>query len=289
MALNDEQIEALLKKAPNEITQQERMQIINYRMKKIKYKIAVISGKGGVGKSTIAVNLAMGLATRKKAVGLMDLDITGPNVARMTATEGMRPEVNSEHKSFIPVNGPLNVKIMSMAFLLASSDDPVIWRGPMKMGLVRQFLGEGEWGALDYLVIDLPPGTGDEILDILQLIPDAYVLIVTTPQDVALLDSRKTAVMAKTMQHEILGFIENMSGFICPKCKEFTPIFGQGGTDKASVELDVEILGKIPIETEIRIGGDMGTPFLIQYPDSASAKEFNKILDKIQKYVEEGK
>lgn len=286
MEVSDEIIEELLKKPSNEQTPQERNQIIQYRMKKIKYKIAVISGKGGVGKSTIAVNMAMGLAERKKSVGLMDLDITGPNVSRMTATEGMQPDVNSERKTFIPVNGPLNVKIMSMAFLLASSDDPVIWRGPMKMGLVRQFMGEGEWGELDYLIIDLPPGTGDEILDVLQLIPDAYVVVVTTPQDVSLLDARKTAIMAKTMHHEILGFIENMSGFICPKCGDTFPIFGEGGTDKASVEFGIEVLGKIPIEIDVRIGGDQGTPFLIQYPNSQSAKVMNNILDKIQKYVE---
>ena len=213
-----------LKKTIDEGKQQmldEREQNIRKNMAKIKNKIVVISGKGGVGKTTVSVNLAMSLASVGLRVGLLDVDITGPNVNKMLGiSPEVRPRVDPDAKKFYPVTGPLNMKVMSMAFLMQDSDTPVIWRGPMKMGAVRQFLGDAVWGELDYLICDLPPGTSDETLDILQLIPDENVVVITTPQEVALMDARKTISMAKTMQRNVLGIIENMSGFKCPHCNE---------------------------------------------------------------------
>ncbi|MCP4764591.1 MAG: Mrp/NBP35 family ATP-binding protein [archaeon] len=286
----------------------QRTEIIKSRMAEIKHKIVVMSGKGGVGKTTVAVNLAIKLASIGNSVGILDVDITGPNVPHMLKMEGVRPEVNPEKQTFSPVIGPMNLRVMSMAFLLESQDTPVIWRGPLKMSAIRQFLSEAEWGKLDYMIFDLPPGTSDETLDILQLIDDAGIIIVTTPQDVALLDSRKTVVMSKHMNqpaldkydndlkaHEggfgdkpnkpilrkMLGIVENMSGFKCPHCNEQVELFGMGGGKKATEELNVPFLGKIPFEVDVRIQGDKGIPFIIKYPDSESGKAFEKIVQKV--------
>jgi Mrp family chromosome partitioning ATPase len=259
-------------------------------MSKIKHKLVVCSGKGGVGKTTVAVNLAAALTAQNLSVGILDVDITGPNVPKMLDLNDKRPDIVPGEERFIPVQGPLNLKVMSMAFLIESPDTPVIWRGPLKMRAIRQFISEGEWGDLDYLVIDLPPGTGDETLDILQLIDDAQIVIVTTPQEVALLDSRKTIMMAKQMHRSVVGIVENMAGLIiqCPKCNEQIKIdlFGTGGGLLASQELDVELLGDIPIEPQIRELGDQGLPFILKSPESASAKAFEEIVKKIRKKLE---
>jgi Mrp family chromosome partitioning ATPase len=199
---------------------------------------------------------------------------------------GMRPEVNTETQTFRPVIGPMNLRVMSMAFLLESDDTPVIWRGPMKMGAIRQFLAEAEWGELDYLIFDLPPGTSDETLDIMQLIEDAGIVVVTTPQDVALLDSRKTVVMSKTIGRRMLGIVENMSGYTCPHCGKTVNIFGTGGGEKAAKALKVPFLGRIPFEIDVRIHGDDGLPFIVQNPDSPSAKAFEDVVKKIQTAME---
>ncbi|MFX1259817.1 MAG: Mrp/NBP35 family ATP-binding protein, partial [Promethearchaeota archaeon] len=213
----------------------EQIQRIKENMLKIKNKIVVISGKGGVGKTTVAVNLAVSLASIGLRVGILDVDITGPNVAKMLGINPeIKPKIDVEAKKFYPINGPLNIKVMSMAFLTLSPDEPVIWRGPMKMSAVRQFLGDALWGDLDYLICDLPPGTSDETLDILQLIPDENIIVVSTPQEVALMDARKTIRMSSVMKRNILGIIENMSGFKCPKCGEIIEIFGSGGGEKAA-------------------------------------------------------
>ena len=190
----------------------ERMQNIKENMAKIKHKIVIISGKGGVGKTTVAVNLAMSLASIGLRVGILDVDITGPNVAKMLGiSPELKPSVDPEAKKFYPITGPLNMKVMSMAFLTLNPDEPVIWRGPMKMGAVRQFLGDAVWDELDYLICDLPPGTSDETLDILQLIPDENVIVVTTPQEVALMDARKTIKMSMVMERKVLGIIAGLN------------------------------------------------------------------------------
>ena len=260
---------------------------INENMSKIKHKIVIISGKGGVGKTTVAVNLAMSLGSIGLRVGILDVDITGPNVIKMLGIDpNLKPRVDSEKKRFYPVNGPLNLKVMSMAFLIESSDSPVIWRGPMKMSAVRQFLGEAIWGELDYLICDLPPGTSDETLDILQLIPDENVIVVSTPQEVALMDARKTIKMSQIMKRKVLGLIENMSGFNCPHCGEYIDLYPPGGVEKAAQDFDVQLLGKIPFEIEVSQQGDKGLPFVLKYPESKSAKAFKETVKKIRGLLE---
>ncbi|MHA1282251.1 MAG: Mrp/NBP35 family ATP-binding protein [Promethearchaeota archaeon] len=265
----------------------KRMRDIEENMSKIKHKIVIISGKGGVGKTTVAVNLAISLASYGLRVGILDVDITGPNVNKMLGiSPEIRPRVDPQAQKFYPVDGPLNIKVVSMAFLLQDSDTPVIWRGPMKMGAVRQFLGDAYWGELDYLVCDLPPGTSDETLDILQLIPDENVIVVSTPQEVAVMDARKTIAMAKTMKRNVLGIIENMSGFKCPHCGKHIDLYPPGGGEKAAKDFGIEFLGKIPFEVEVSTQGDQGLPFVLKYPDSESSKAFKAVVNKIREKLE---
>ena len=265
----------------------ELMVNIQKNMEKIKHKIVVISGKGGVGKTTVAVNLAMSLASIGLRVGLLDVDITGPNVTKMLGIKpNVRPQVDPTKEKFYPVLGPLNIKVMSMAFLIENSDSPVIWRGPMKMGAVRQFLGQALWGDLDYLICDLPPGTSDETLDILQLIPKENVVVVSTPQEVALMDARKTIKMAQIMERNILGIIENMSGFKCPHCGSYVDLYPPGGVEKAVEDFNIYLLGKIPFEIEVGIQSDRGLPFIIKNPNNDSAKAFKEVVGKIRSFLE---
>jgi Mrp family chromosome partitioning ATPase len=265
----------------------ERTKNIKKNMEQIKHKVVIISGKGGVGKTTVAINLAMSLASVGLRVGILDVDITGPNVIKMLGVNPeLKPRVDVEAKKFYPVDGPLKMKVMSMAFLTLTPDEPVIWRGPMKMSAVRQFLGDAEWGELDYLICDLPPGTSDETLDILQLIPDENVIVVTTPQEVALMDARKTIKMAMVMERKILGIIENMSGFNCPHCGEFIDLYPPGGADKASTDFNISLLGKIPFETEVSQQSDQGLPFILKYPESKSARAFKETVKKIRNILE---
>jgi len=266
---------------------ERRLEEIKKNMAKIKHKLVIISGKGGVGKTTVAVNLAMSLASLGLRVGILDVDITGPNVTKMLGVDNeLKPRVDKGRNKFYPVTGPLNIRVLSMAFLTENTDTPVIWRGPMKMGAIRQFLGDAEWGELDYIVFDLPPGTSDETLDILQLIPDENVIVVTTPQEVALLDARKTIRMSQIMERNVLGIIENMSGFDCPHCGKHIDLYPPGGAEKAAKDFNVELLGQVPFEIEVGVQGDQGLPFVVKYPDSDSTKAFKEIVEKIRERLE---
>ncbi len=250
---------------------------LNKNLKKIKNKFAVMSGKGGVGKSTIATNLAVGLATQGSRVGLLDVDIHGPNIAKMLKLEGQ--QITTENGVILPIQAMPNLKVMSMAFLLENPDTPVIWRGPVKMGAIRQFLSEVKWGDLDYLIIDLPPGTGDEPLSIAQLIPNmSGALIVTTPQEVALLDSRKSVTFARTLGIPIVGIIENMSGLVCPHCTKGIDLFKHGGGERAARDMSVPFLGSIPIDPAIVSSGDDGKPFVNEEKESPSIRAMESII-----------
>ena len=266
-----------------EETIQEETKLQN-ALGQIKHIIIVMSGKGGVGKSTVSSNLAATLSMQGNQVGIMDVDITGPNIPKMFGVE--KEPIRAENDMLIPVMVPPSLKIMSMAFLLPSPDSPVMWRGPVKMGAIKQFIEDVNWGYLNYLIIDMPPGTGDEALSIVQLIPKADgMVIVTTPQEVALLDSRKSLRFGAETNIPIIGIVENMSGFVCPCCGEVTNIFKSGGGEQAAKELNVQFLGKVPIEPAVADAGDSGMPVVLKYPDSASAKAFESIIDKIVKTV----
>ncbi len=254
-------------------------------MKRIKHKIAVMSGKGGVGKSTVSVNLAMALAMKGKRVGILDMDIHGPNVPKMLGIEGHRLE--AVEGGIGPVLVEPGIKVISMAFLLENPDTPVIWRGPLKYSAMKQFLGDVVWGDLDYLIIDLPPGTGDEHMNVAQLLPESEgAVIVTTPQEVALLDSRKSVKFAETLKMPVIGIVENMSGLICPHCGKKIDLFKSGGGEKAAKEMGIKFLGKIPLEPKIVEDSDAGIPFVVENPDSRSTKAFNEIAENVLKIVE---
>jgi len=262
----------------------EHKQAINAakNLEGIKRRLVVMSNKGGVGKSTVAVNLALGLARKAMRVGLLDIDIHGPCIPKMLGLEEM-PLVG-DGKKIQPVSYTSNLKVVSMGFLIRDKESPVIWRGPLKMKAIQQFLEDVEWGIIDFLIIDSPPGTGDEPLSVAQLIKDIDgVIIVTTPQEVALLDSRKAVNFAKRLNIPVLGIIENMSGFICPHCGKRTDLFKTGGGERAAKQMGVPFLGKIPIEPEIVLSGDEGRPFVWEQRDSQAIKAFSEMVDQIMK------
>ena len=250
---------------------------VSARMGRVKHKIMVASGKGGVGKSTVAVNLARSLQARGFSVGVLDADITGPSTAMLLGVEGER--LSAGPAGIDPVDSR-GVKVISMAFALSDSGSAVVWRGPMKMAAIKQFLSDVSWGDLDYLIIDLPPGTSDEPLSVVQLLADLTgVVIVTTPQEVALLDSRKAVNMAKSMKVPILGIVENMSGLRCPHCGELIEIFKTGGGERAAEELSVPFLGAIPLDPEVAPLGDEGIAFVEK--GTAAMESFEKVVDGI--------
>jgi ATP-binding protein involved in chromosome partitioning len=266
----------------------EQEQRLKQRISKIKHKIAVISGKGGVGKSTVTVNLATAFAMHGYAnrVGILDADIHGPSVPKMLGLKGQRLQALAAGIIF-PVIGPMGVKVVSIDFLLPSDDAPVIWRGPLKMTAIRQFLSDITWGELDFLFVDLPPGTGDEPLSVMQLIPDMDgVVIVTIPSEVSQLVVKKAVTFARQLGVPVMGIIENMSGFICPKCGAEVNIFRTGGGIKIAEELAVPFLGSIPIDPEICMDSDNGKPFIIENPNSPAAKAFAEIVEKIERFLE---
>ena len=246
------------------------------RVPGIRNVIAVASGKGGVGKTTAAVNIACALAKDGAKVGLMDADIYGPNVPLMMGLKELPP---LKDQKLVPAEN-FGVKVISMGFLIKAGD-AVIWRGPMLHGAVNKFLKEVEWGDLDYLIADMPPGTGDVQLSLAQSVSLSGALVVTTPQDVALLDVRKAIAMFEKVKVPVLGVVENMSGFVCSHCGKKTPIFDQGGGEQAARELGLPFLGRIPLAPEVRAGSDTGHPLVLTHPDSPSARAFSEIARKL--------
>jgi ATP-binding protein involved in chromosome partitioning len=258
---------------------------LHQRLGKIRYKIMVMSGKGGVGKSTVAVNLAAVLALDDQKVGILDADIHGPNVPKMWGSNWKPLEGGNE--GIRPVEVFPNVKLISMAFLLPNPDSPVVWRGPIKHTAIKQFLGDVEWGDLDFLIVDLPPGTGDEPLSVVHLIEEVNgAIIVTTPQDVALLDSRKTVNFSRMLKVPVIGIVENMSGLKCPECGHLIPLFKIGGGEKAANDLEVPFLGRVPIDPEVVQKSDSGTPYVVAYPNSEVTEAFKEIAEKCMAFVE---
>ncbi|MCH1591547.1 MAG: Mrp/NBP35 family ATP-binding protein [Candidatus Thalassarchaeaceae archaeon] len=280
----------------------------------IRHKIMVLSGKGGVGKTTVATGIALSLARMGKKVGLMDIDITGPNVPKMLGIEGT--ELHIEDGQIFPAIGPHGIKVISMAFLIEDPDKPVIWRGPIKLGAIQQFIGDVAWGELDTLVIDFPPGTGDEPLTVSQTLPNLDgVVIVTTPQEVALLDSRKSINFAKTISVPVLGVVENMSGYNLSgnaeagakfslmgptgvpievtasqdgKWSVNLDLFKSGGGEESAVELEVPFLGRLPFDPGVVRGGDDGVHRIVAQPDGETAIAFSKVVEEILSSLEKG-
>lgn len=245
------------------------------RLKRIRHRIIVLSGKGGVGKSTVAANLAVSLSLAGRKVGLLDVDIHGPSIPKMLQLD--EAGVQMREDAIQPVE-KAGLKVMSIGFLLRQRDDAVIWRGPMKMNVIRQFLKDVDWGDLDYLVIDSPPGTGDEPLSVCQLAaPLDGAVIVTTPQDVATADVRKSITFCRQLKLAVLGVVENMSGFVCPKCGEVTEIFKAGGGERMAAEMDVPFLGRVPIDPAVGRACDNGTPFVYHFSRTDTAKAFERI------------
>jgi len=264
----------------------EQEQKLRAKMNKIRQKVAVISGKGGVGKSTVTVNLAVAFAMHGHVnrVGILDADVHGPSVPKILGLTGQR--LQSGPPGAFPVLGPLAIKVVSMDFLLPDENAPVIWRGPLKMTAIRQFLSDIVWGDLDILFIDLPPGTGDEPLSVAQLLPEMDgVIIVTIPSEVSQMVVRKAVVFARRLGMPIVGVIENMSGFACPNCGAKVDIFQSGGGKKMAEELDVPFLGSIPIDQKISEASDKGTPFIVEHADSPASKAFMEIVKKVEAFL----
>jgi len=262
--------------------QQHAKKRLDERLSKIKYKIMVMSGKGGVGKSTVSVSLASALHALGYSVGILDADIHGPNVPKMF---GMTQKgVQSGENGLIPFEAAEGLKVMSVAFLLENDDDAIIWRAPVKHGMIEQFVSDVDWGELDFIIIDLPPGTGDEPLSVAHIIGGVDgAVIVTTPQEVALLDSRKSVTFARKLNIPILGIVENMSGMVCPHCGETVDLFKSGGGEKAANEMGVNFLGKVPIDPMVVVQGDSGKPYVLEVKDTPTALAFRKIAENVAK------
>ncbi|MCK4993931.1 MAG: Mrp/NBP35 family ATP-binding protein [Candidatus Omnitrophica bacterium] len=264
----------------NEIEKIEQDKRLKQNMLRIKHKLVVMSGKGGVGKTTVAVNIAASLAAQGNTVGILDVDIHGPNIAKMLGVEQRR--MTKSALGIEPIEVFRGLKAVSLAFIMEDKDQPIIWRGPLKMITIKQFLADVNWGDLDYLIVDSSPGTGDEPLSVCQLMGDVSgAVIVTTPQDVAILDARKSVLFAKELKIPFIGIIENMSGFTCPHCAKEIKLFGEGGGKKAAVDLNISFLGKIPLQPEIVSQGDLGTPFITSDGGAPAVQSMKGIIEKI--------
>ncbi len=256
-------------------------QRISENLKKIAQRIVVFSGKGGVGKSTVAVNLSYALLGRGRRVGLLDADITGPNVPQMVGLKSM-PKIDQKANTITPLE-KAGLQVISMAPLMPD-DTPVIWRGPLRSGVITQFLSDVLWGELDFLLADLPPGTGDEVLTAAQRMIPQMAIVVTTPQEISLIDCRRAVRMARKLDIEHVGVIENMSGLVCPHCSGEIDFFGSGGGEDMARKMDVSFLGRIPMEMETRTAGDAGTPVVLARPESRTALAFQTIADNVLKH-----
>ena len=256
---------------------QEQDKRIESNLARIRYRLVVFSGKGGVGKTTVAVNLSFALQKTGNKVGLLDADITGPNVPKMAGVTG-QPFVDGQNMMLPMVRD--GVQIISMAAMIPEAQ-PIIWRGPLRSGAITQFIGDVIWDDLDYLIADLPPGTGDEVLTAAQRMRPQMAVVVTTPQEMSLMDCRRAVTMAKKLNIPKIGIIENMAGLICPHCGESIDVFDSGGGSKLAQEMDVTFLGSIPLELKTRKDGDDGKPPVLEDPDSATAGAFMSISENI--------
>lgn len=263
---------------------QEMEEKIDQNLKDIEHKLVVMSGKGGVGKSTVAANLATGLSLRGYDVGLLDCDMHGPSIPQIVGISYDEKPTGTDN-SLNPISTDYGLKVMSLGSLLPSEDSPVVWRGPLKMKTIQQFLGDVNWGKLDYLVFDLPPGTGDEPLSIAQLIPDPDgAVIVTTPQEVALKTIRRSVNFAQKVELPVFGLIENMSGFVCPHCGEKIEIFHSGGGEELSNDLDIPFLGKIPLDPAVVESGEVGKPIVLE-KNASGAEAFDDIISRVENWT----
>ncbi len=249
-------------------------------LSRIKNKIIIMSGKGGVGKTSTSVNLATALAGKGFKVGLMDVDLHGPDIPRMLGLNGML-EMSADGKKLAPIAYSDNLKVVSIESLTPSKDDAIIWRGPIKYSAIKQFIGDVQWGELDFLLIDSPPGTGDEPLTVAQTIKDAKAIVVTTPQEISLADVRKSISFCKTVKMGIVGIVENMSGYSCPHCGGTVDLFGSGGGERTAAEMGLNFLGKIPFDPHVVSCGDAGTAIVEKESESAVARAFSSIADKL--------
>lgn len=256
---------------------------IKRSLAKIKHKILVMSGKGGVGKSTVSTNLAVGLAKRGLKVGLMDVDLHGPDICRMLNLEHRLQDANPSRDGGLlpPIQASENLKVTSLEYMMEDRDDPIIWRGPLKIQAIRQFIADMDWGELDYLVIDAPPGTGDEPLTIANTIPDAQALVVTTPQDIALADVRKSINFCHHVKMRIVGLVENMSGLICPHCNTVVDVFKSGGGERTANDFKINFLGRVPMDPRVVLGGDAGAPYLSSGNESPAIAAFNAVVENV--------
>lgn len=272
------------------MAQQFRLRMaIAENLKRIKHTVIVMSGKGGVGKSTVAVNVAASFASKGWKVGLLDLDLTNPNIPLMLGLDMAKPGGHSEDIKPVRVGAPSGqgeLLVMSTEFFLTTKSEAIIWRGPIKMNVINQLLGNVDWGELDLLVVDLPPGTGDEPLTIAQLLKDADgVVLVTTPQQVAVLDVTKSLQFVKSMDLTPLGIVENMATFICPNCSHAHPIFGKDGGRDLAAKSGVPLLGSIPLEPAVQQAGDAGTPFVWRNADTATGRAFTDTMANLEKQL----
>ncbi len=261
--------------------------VINRALDRIKHKLVVMSGKGGVGKSTVAVNLALALSKRTTGMtGLLDIDLHGPSVPRMLGLKANA--MVDENRNIMPVPFGSKMEVLSIESIVRDKESAIVWRGPLKLNMIRQFISDVEWGDLEYLVIDSPPGTGDEPLTVAQTIGEARAIIVTTPQEIALADVRKSINFCRQVKLNILGIVENMSGLVCPKCGEHIDLFSSGGGEKLAKAENIPFLGRIPLDPEMVKSGDEGRPYLFQDRQTETAQAYAGLVDTVIEALQSG-